>query len=110
MQTKPVSRQIIRWGWTLSVFILLSYLICVVFGLLVPGRFQIHEAWALLLPGFEGLTLPGWLQTSHDIRTLNAQHIFAFAALLREQGIDSVPAPVAGREFRLVAAIAVPHQ
>lgn len=61
MQTQPVSRQIIRWGWTLSMFILLSYLICVTFGLLVPGRFQMHEAWALLLPGFEWLTLPGFI-------------------------------------------------
>ena len=49
------------WGWTLSLFLLVTYLICVGFGLLVPARFHMHEAWAPLLPGFEWLTLPGFI-------------------------------------------------
>ncbi len=61
MHTQPINREIIRWGWTLSLFILLSYLICIAFGLLVPGRFHMHEAWAPLLPGFEWLTWTGFL-------------------------------------------------
>lgn len=48
------------WGWTLSVFLLVTYLICVAFGLAVPGRFHMHEAWAPLLPGFEWLTPVGF--------------------------------------------------
>ena len=32
------------WGWTLSVFLLASYLICIGFGLAVPGRFHMVEA------------------------------------------------------------------
>lgn len=48
------------WGWTLSVFLLITYLLCVSFGLLLPGRFHMHDAWAPLLPGFEWLTWPGF--------------------------------------------------
>lgn len=59
MQSPPIGREIIRWGWTLSVFILLSFLVCIAFGWLMPERFQMHEAWAPLLPGFDWLTWPG---------------------------------------------------
>jgi hypothetical protein len=51
----------VRWGWTLSTFLLLSYLICVAFGLLSPDRFDMHEAWAPLLPGFEWITWQGFI-------------------------------------------------
>ena len=61
MQNPTMGRQIIRWGWTLSVFILLSFLVYIAFGLLMPGRFHMHEAWAPLLPGFEWLTWPGFI-------------------------------------------------
>lgn len=56
-----LGRSIRIWGWTLSLFLLISYLLCVAFGLLVPGRFQMIEAWAPLLPGFEWLTVGGFL-------------------------------------------------
>lgn len=61
MHKQPVGREIIRWGWTLSVFMPLSYLICVAFGLLIPGRIHMQVAWAPLLPGFEWLTGPGFV-------------------------------------------------
>lgn len=61
MNMQPAGRAIIRWGWTLSAFLLLSYLVCVAFGLLVPEQFHMHEAWAPLLPGFEWLTWPGFI-------------------------------------------------
>lgn len=61
MTDQPVRKSIIRWGWTLSLFLLLSYLICVGFGLASAERFHMHEAWAPLLPGFEWLTWPGFL-------------------------------------------------
>ncbi len=53
--------QILIWGWTLSLFFLFSYLLCIGFGLLAPGWAHMHEAWAPLLPGFKWLTLPGFL-------------------------------------------------
>lgn len=61
MANRSVTSSILSWGWTLSIFLLISFLICVAFGLLVPGQFHMHEAWAPLLPGFDWLTLPGFL-------------------------------------------------
>jgi hypothetical protein len=61
MKNPTMGHQIIRWGWTLSVFILLSFLICIAFGLLMPGRFHMDEAWAPLLPGFAWLTWSGFI-------------------------------------------------
>ena len=61
MTHRSIRPEILRWGWTLSSFLLLSYFLCVGFGLLFPERFHMHEAWAPLLPGFVWLTLPGFL-------------------------------------------------
>lgn len=61
MQNPNIGRQIIHWGWTLSVFLLLSFLLCIAFGLLMPGRFHMLEAWAPLLPGFVWLTWPDFI-------------------------------------------------
>ena len=61
MQEKTLNASILRVGWTLSLFLLVSYLLCIGFGLLFPSRFQMHEAWAPLLPGFEWLTVSGFL-------------------------------------------------
>ena len=47
-------------GLTLSTFLLITYLLCVGFGLVMPERFHMHEAWAPLLPGFEWLTVQGF--------------------------------------------------
>lgn len=48
-------------GHALSLFLVISYLLCVGFGLLVPGGLRMYEAWAPLLPGFEWLTWSGFL-------------------------------------------------
>lgn len=61
MPVNIVRQSIIRWGWILSLFLLISYLICIVFGLIAPNSMHMHEAWAPLLPGFEWLTLSGFL-------------------------------------------------
>lgn len=61
MTERTIKASVIRWGWTLSIFLLVSYLICVAFGLLAPAGFHMHEAWAPLLPGFEWLTLSGFI-------------------------------------------------
>lgn len=61
MEQQSIKTSILVWGWTLGLLLLLSYLLCVVFGLLAPERFHMHEAWAPLLPWFEWLTLTGFL-------------------------------------------------
>ena len=47
-------------GHALSAFLVITYLLCVGFGLIVPSEFHMHEAWAPLLPGFEWLTWSGF--------------------------------------------------
>lgn len=61
MPNSPPKPSITVWGWTLSVFLLLTYLICVGFGLIAPATMHMHRAWAPLLPGFEWLTLTGFV-------------------------------------------------
>jgi len=61
MSNISTRNQTLIWGWTLSLFLLISYLLCVGFGLLAPEWAHMHKAWALLLPGFEWLTWPGFL-------------------------------------------------
>lgn len=48
-------------GNSLSLLLLISYLLCVGFGLIAPESMQMYKAWAPLLPGFEWLTWPGFL-------------------------------------------------
>lgn len=61
MSNISTSKQISIWGWTLSLFLLVSYLLCIGFGVLAPQWAHMHEAWAPLLPGFEWLTWPGFI-------------------------------------------------
>ncbi len=60
MASQTYRSSIILWGWTLSLFLLVSYLLCIAFGLLAPETVHMHKAWEPLLPGFEWLTLTGF--------------------------------------------------
>lgn len=53
--------RIVPVGHALSLFLVITYLLCVGFGLLVPERFHMVEAWAPLLPGFKWLTWSGFI-------------------------------------------------
>lgn len=53
--------RLVPMAHALSIFLLISFLICVGFGLVMPDRFHMHEAWAPWLPGFEWLTLSGFI-------------------------------------------------
>lgn len=48
-------------GNTLSLLLVISYLLCIGFGLLAPSEMRMYEAWEPLLPGFEWLTWSGFL-------------------------------------------------
>lgn len=61
MSNPTTRQQTLIWGWTLSLFLLVTYLICIGFGILTPGWAHMHEAWAPLLPGFKWLTWQGFL-------------------------------------------------
>ena len=53
--------QVAPVGKSLSLFLVISYVLCVGFGLLAPAQMRMYEAWAPLLPGFEWLTWPGFI-------------------------------------------------
>lgn len=59
--TDRATLRILPVGNALSVLLLISYLLCVGFGLLAPESMRMYEAWAPLLPGFEWLTWTGFL-------------------------------------------------
>lgn len=39
-----IGNKILIWGWTLSLFLLVSYLDCIGFGILAPEWAHMHEA------------------------------------------------------------------
>lgn len=59
--TASLMTRVVTTGHALSLFLLLSYLLCVGFGLLVPESLHMYQAWAPLLPGFEWLTVKGFI-------------------------------------------------
>ena len=46
-------------GWALSLFLALTYLVCIAFDLIFPG-YAMYETWSGLLPGFVWLTPVGF--------------------------------------------------
>ncbi len=62
------------------------------------------SAWAAARWNIPALAVPGLPPTIDDTPTLSERRGLAIAALLRERGVRSVPAPAAGPEFRLAAA------
>lgn len=50
---------VVALGWALSLFLTISYLICVGFDLIFP-EYAMYETWSGLLPGFVWLTPAGF--------------------------------------------------
>ncbi len=55
---KQISMSVV--GHATSIFLALTYVLCIGFDLVFPGH-AMYEAWQKLLPGFEWLTLMGFL-------------------------------------------------
>ena len=51
---------VVALGWSLSLFLAISFVLCVLLGLVVPD-FGLHRPWLQFLPGFTWLTLPSFL-------------------------------------------------
>lgn len=47
--------------WTLALFLSVSYVLCVIYGLVTPQILHMHEFLETVLPGFRWLTLTGFL-------------------------------------------------
>jgi hypothetical protein len=50
---------IVALGWSLSLFLVLSFVLCVLLGFVVPD-FGLHQPWLQFLPGFIWLTWPSF--------------------------------------------------
>lgn len=46
-------------GWTLSSFFVITYVLCIASGILIPD-WEMHRPWLQFFPGFEWLTVPGF--------------------------------------------------
>ena len=58
---KTQGLQVTPLGHAMASLLAISYLLCIVFGLMMPESLHMHAAWSPLLPGFEWLTFPGFL-------------------------------------------------
>ena len=61
MTQLSIPRAILVWGTALSLFLMISLIACILYGLALPSGFEMHRAWSPWLPGFEWLTLGGVL-------------------------------------------------
>ncbi len=53
--------RIIPVGNALSLFLVFTFTICIVWGLLTPASMHMHGAWEPLLPGFHFISLSSFL-------------------------------------------------
>lgn len=51
---------VIALGWALSLFLTITYVLCVGFDLIFPG-YAMYEAWIGLMPGMTWLSWPSFL-------------------------------------------------
>lgn len=51
---------VIAFGWSLGLFLMITYTLCVGFDLLFPGQ-AMYQSWLRLLPGFTWLTWQSFL-------------------------------------------------
>lgn len=48
-------------SWSLGIFTAISYVLCVIYGLIVPQSLHMHEFLEMVLPAFEWLTFWGFI-------------------------------------------------
>lgn len=53
--------KIVPVGHALSLFLAITFTLCVLWGLLTPQAMHMHRAWEPLMPGFHWISLPAYL-------------------------------------------------
>ena len=53
MKIKPL-------GQALSIFLTMTFTLCIAWGLVTPASLHMHAAWESLLPGFSFISVPGF--------------------------------------------------
>jgi 2TM family of unknown function (DUF5676) len=56
----PARIPVVAFGLSLSLFLALTFVLCVLFGLVLPD-WSLHQPWLQFLPGFTWLTWPSFL-------------------------------------------------
>lgn len=59
--TKEVVMRIIPVGHALSLFLVITFGLCVLWGLVTPTNLHMHGAWEMMMPGFHWLSLPAFI-------------------------------------------------
>lgn len=60
LPARPVLRiPVVAFGTSLGIFLALTYVLCVLFDLWVPGH-AMYQTWLKLLPGFTWLSWPSF--------------------------------------------------
>lgn len=49
------------WTWSLGCWAVVTFLVCIVWGLVTPGALHMHDLLQTVLPGFRWLTVSGFL-------------------------------------------------
>ena len=52
--------KILPLGHALSVFLALTFTLCIAWGLVTPASLHTHKAWESLLPGFTFISVPSF--------------------------------------------------
>lgn len=52
--------RIVPVGHALSLFLAITFTLCVVWGLLTPANMHMHKVWEPLLPGFHWISFPSF--------------------------------------------------
>lgn len=53
--------KVIPVGHALSIFLAVTFTICILWGLATPTGMHMHEAWSPLLPGFHFISFQSYL-------------------------------------------------
>lgn len=48
-------------SWSLGIFTAISFVFCIIYGLIVPQSLHMHEFLEMVLPAFEWLTVWGFV-------------------------------------------------
>lgn len=61
MNANSSGPKIVPAGHALSLFLAITFVICMVYGQFVPEEFRMYRAWAPFLPGFAWGTWTGFI-------------------------------------------------
>ena len=53
--------RIVPVGHALSLFLAITFTICIAWGLVTPPSMHMHEAWEMVMPGFHWISFPAFL-------------------------------------------------